>query len=144
MVPPRAAAGPSTPDNMRMEGFTPAELGRLRALKTPIGIQRFLDAMPYPLATTAWSPRRVLRERTAHCLEGAIFAAAALRAIGRPPLIIDLEGERDSDHVLAVYKERDHCGTVAISHFSGLGHRVPVSPTRRAPPLGYSYDAFNT
>src|SRR5262249_30263848 len=58
--------------------FTAFELRRLRALKTPRGIQRALDAMPYHAAGTAWSPRRVLREGTAHCLEGAIFAAAAL------------------------------------------------------------------
>jgi hypothetical protein len=46
--------------------------------------------MPYHLAGTAWSPRRVLRERTAHCLEGAVFAAAALRVLGFPPLLLDL------------------------------------------------------
>ena len=46
--------------------------------------------MPYHLAGTAWSPRRVLREHTAHCLEGAIFAAAALRVLGFPPLLLDL------------------------------------------------------
>ncbi len=64
--------------------FTPAELRKLRSLKDPYGIQRYLDDIPYHLADTAWSPRRVLRENTAHCLEGAIFAAAALRANGFP------------------------------------------------------------
>ncbi|HLK31436.1 MAG TPA: hypothetical protein VKT29_00020, partial [Terriglobales bacterium] len=82
-------------------GFTPAELRQMRALKTPHGIQRFLDKIDYHLADTAWSPRRVLQEGTAHCLEGAIFAAAALRVIGYPPLVIDLEAERDTDHVVA-------------------------------------------
>ncbi|HUE85091.1 MAG TPA: hypothetical protein VMO26_03355, partial [Vicinamibacterales bacterium] len=57
--------------------FTPAERRKLRSLRSPYGIQRFLDEMPYHLATTAWSPRRVLAERTAHCLEAAVFAAAA-------------------------------------------------------------------
>ena len=66
------------------DSFTPAELRKLRSLKDPYGIQRYLDDMPYHLADTAWSPRRVLRENTAHCLEGAIFAAAALRANGFP------------------------------------------------------------
>src|SRR5438094_8736077 len=74
------------PENCVVAHFTPAERRTLRALKTPYGIQRFLDALPYHLATTAWSPRRVLAERTAHCLEGAIFAAAALRPHGLPPL----------------------------------------------------------
>ena len=46
-----------------MQSFTPAELRKLRSLKTPYGIQRFIDDMPYHLATSAWSPRRVLRER---------------------------------------------------------------------------------
>lgn len=64
-------------------GFTARELRRLCALHTPHGIQRALDVMPYHHAATAWSPPRVLRERTAHCLEGAVFAAAALRVPGR-------------------------------------------------------------
>jgi len=53
------------------------ELRKLRALKTPAGVQRFLDSLPYHLADTAWSPRKVLQKKTAHCLEGAIFGAAA-------------------------------------------------------------------
>src|SRR5262244_3846719 len=80
-------------------GFTANELRKLRSLKDPHGIQRFIDEMPYHLADTAWSPRRVLQERTSHCLEGAIFAAAALRANGRAPLIFDLEAEGDTAHV---------------------------------------------
>ncbi len=86
-----------------ISGFNPAELRKLRSLKDPHGIQRFLDDMPYHLADTAWSPRRALHEQTAHCFEGAIFAAAALRVNGYPPLIFDLEAERDTDHVVAIY-----------------------------------------
>ena len=37
-------------------GLTPAELRKLRSLKTPHGIQRLLNDMPYHLADTAWSP----------------------------------------------------------------------------------------
>jgi hypothetical protein len=48
----------------------------LRRLKTPHGVQRFLDELPYNLSVTARSPRSVLRDQTASCLEGAIFAAA--------------------------------------------------------------------
>src|SRR4051812_35520206 len=68
-------------------GFTPSELRKLKSLKPPAGIQRFLDGIPSPLADTAWPPRQVLAEKSAHCLEGAIFAAAALRVNGFPPLI---------------------------------------------------------
>ncbi|HET9926701.1 MAG TPA: hypothetical protein VFS98_21475, partial [Methylomirabilota bacterium] len=85
----------------RVPGFTPREARALKGLRSPSGIQRALDAMPYHLASTAWSPRRVLREGTAHCLEGAVFAAAALRALGFPPLLLDLEAVQDTDHVVA-------------------------------------------
>jgi len=123
--------------------FTPAELRQLRALKTPAGIQRFLDAIPYHLAGTAWSPRIVLREKTAHCLEGAILAAAALRVLGFPPLILDLEADQDTDHVLAVFKLRGHWGAVAKSNFVGCRYREPVYRTLRELALSYFHVYFN-
>lgn len=108
-------------------GFTPRELWILRGLKTPSGVQRLLDAMPYHIAETAWSPRRVLRERTAHCLEAAIFAATALRVLGYPPLLLDFESvPDDTDHVIAVFSERGRWGAVAKSNYSGLRYREPV------------------
>src|ERR1700704_7115195 len=124
-------------------GFTPSELRKLRALKTPAGIQRFLDDIPYHLAGTAWSPRTVLREKTAHCLEGAIFAAAALRVLGFPPLILDLEADRDTDHVIAVFKSRGHWGAVAKSNFTGCRYREPVYRTLRELALSYFPIYFN-
>src|SRR5438132_12507150 len=117
--------------------FTPAELRKLRRLKDPHGIQRYLDALPYHLADTAWSPRRVLAERTSHCLEGAIFGAAALRANGFPPLILDLEAERDTDHVIAVFKDRGGWGAIAKSNYAFLGYREPVYRTLRELAMSY-------
>src|SRR5581483_4058761 len=96
-------------------GFTPAELRKLRSLRDPHGIQRLLYDQPYHVADTAFSPRRVLRENTSHCFEGAIFAAAALRVNGYPALVIDLEAEHDTDHVIAVYKINGHWGAVSKS-----------------------------
>src|SRR5580698_11053853 len=105
--------------NKPSKAFTPAELRKLRSFKHLHGIQRFLDAMPYHVADTAWSPRRVLRENTSHCFEGALFAAAALRANGYPPLILDLEADHDTDHVIAVYRINGHWGALANSNFTG-------------------------
>ena len=116
-----------------LEAFTRRELRTLRALRSPRGVQRALDAMPYHLAPTAWSPRRVLREQTAHCLEGAIFAAVALRALGFPPLLLDLEAVQDTDHVVAVFRSRGHWGAIAKSNFSGLRYREPVYRSVRSP-----------
>jgi len=118
-------------------GFTSLELRRLRALKIPRGIQRALDAMPYHAAGTAWSPRRVLLEGTAHCLEGAIFAAAALRVLGFPPLLLDLEAVQDTDHVIAVFRLRGSWGAIAKSNFSGLRYREPVYRSVRELVMSY-------
>ena len=124
-------------------GFTARELRALRALRTPYGVQRALDAMPYHHASTAWSPRRVLQSRTAHCLEGAVFAAAALRVLGFPPLLLDLEAVQDTDHVLAVYQARGHWGAIAKSNFTGLRYREPVYRTVRELVLSYFESYIN-
>lgn len=126
-----------------MRVWTPNELRKLRSLKTPVGVQRFLDEIPYHLALTAWSPRIVLRKRTAHCLEGAIFAAAALRVLGYPPLLLDLEAVNDTDHVIAVYKMRGHWGAVAKSNFTGCRYREPIYRTLRELALSYFHIYFN-
>src|SRR3977135_4574783 len=106
-------------------GFASSELRQVRALKPPAGIQKFLDDLPYNLSYTARSPKKVLHDRTASCLEGGIFAAAALRIIGFPPLIFDLEAEQDTDHVVAIFKVRGHWGAVAKSNFTGCRYREP-------------------
>jgi len=124
-------------------GFTPREWRALRALRTPVGIQRALDAMPYHLAGSAWSPRRVLREGTAHCLEGAIFAAAALRVLGFAPLLLDLEAVQDTDHVIGVFRLRGHWGAIAKSNFSGLRFREPVYRTVRELVMSYFDNYIN-
>jgi len=123
--------------------FTSAELRKLRSLKDPHGIQRLLDDMPYHLADTAWSPRRVLRENTSHCFEGALFAAAALRANGYPPLILDLEADQDTDHVIAIYRIRGHWGAVAKSNYTGCRYREPVYRSVRELALSYFDVYFN-
>ncbi len=124
-------------------GFSAREFRRLRALRSLVGIQRLLDRMPYHLAKTAWSPRRVLREGTAHCLEGAIFAAAALRVLGLPPLLMDLEAVQDVDHVVTVYRTNGHWGAIAKSNFSGLRFRAPVYRSLRELAMSYFEDYIN-
>ena len=124
-------------------GFTASELRTVRAMKDPNGVQKFLNSLPYHLAPTCWSPRKVLRERTVHCLEGAIFGAAALRVLGYPPLLVDLEAERDTDHVLAVFRENGAWGAVAASNFAGCRYREPVYRTLRELAMSYFNLYFN-
>jgi len=106
-------------------------------------VQRFLDELPYNLRYTARSPKDVLRRRTASCLEGGIFAAAALRVLGFPPLIFDLEAEQDTDHVIAIFKVRGHWGAVAKSNFTGCRYREPAYRTLRELAMSYFNLYFN-
>jgi hypothetical protein len=128
-------------------GFRPPERNILRRLNTPEKIQRFLDCdVAYnkeSLGPTCRSPRRVLGDRTAHCLEGALFGAAALRMIGHPPLLLDLEAVRDDDHVLAIFRDRGCWGAIAKSNYAGLRFREPVYRTLRELAMSYFEHYYN-
>src|ERR1700682_886134 len=124
-------------------GFSPSEFRTLGALRTPAGVQQFLDDLPYNLSYTARSPKKVLQDQTASCLEGGIFAAAALRVLGFPPLIFDLEADRDTDHVIAIFKLRGHWGAVAKSNFTGCRYREPVYRSLRELAMSYFNIYFN-
>jgi hypothetical protein len=127
-------------------GLTRAETKLLHRLSTPDKVQRYLNGLVYNIereGETVRSPRRVMRDRTAHCAEGAFLAAAAFRINGRPPLLVDLEADNDDDHVLAVYRDRGLWGSVATSKFSGLRFRAPVYRTIRELVMSYFEDYFN-
>ncbi len=119
----------------------------LPRLTTPAKIQRFLDEeIAYnrePGGATCYSPQTVLRERVAHCMEGALIGAMVLRKLGYPPLLVDLEAVRDSDHVLAVYQVNGHWGSVAKSDYAGLRSREPVYATIRELAMSYFEHYYN-
>lgn len=126
--------------------FAAGERAVFRRLSTPEKIQRFLDDLAYNKelgGATSRSPRRVLRDRTAHCMEGALFGAAALRMIGDPPLLLDLEAVRDDDHVLAIFRRHGHWGALAKSNYSGLRYREPVYRTLRELAMSYFEHYYN-
>lgn len=128
-------------------GFSASERNILDRLRTPEKIQRFIDEkIAYNKekdGPTCLSPRLVLKERRAHCLEGALFGAAALRVQGYPPLVLDMEAVRDSDHVIALYKQRGCWGAVGTSNYSGLRFREPVYRSLRELVMSYFEHYFN-
>jgi hypothetical protein len=130
-----------------MQEFNAREQRVLRSLTTPAKIQKFLDEKigynTEPDRDTCYSPRVVLRERVAHCMEGALLGAAALACLGHPPLLVDLEAVRDTDHVLAVYRVGGCWGAVAKSDYSGLRSREPVYRTIRELAMSYFEHYFN-
>jgi hypothetical protein len=129
---------------LRNFGLTPREAAVLRRLTPPWRIQRFLDGLDYDVRGEGCrSPRRVLRERKVQCMDGALFAAAALRLQGHPPLLVDLEGVWDSDHVLAVFRLDGGWGSIARSNYSGLRYREPIHRTIRELALSYVESYFN-
>ncbi len=129
---------------MLRDGFGRTEWAVLRRLTTPERIQRFLDCeISYHHEHTCRSPRRVLLDRKAQCLEGALFGAAALRVQGFPPLLVDLEAVRDDDHVLAVFRYRGRWGAIAKSNYAGLRFREPVYRDLRELAMSYFEHYFN-
>jgi hypothetical protein len=127
-------------------GFTPAERAVFRHLTTPVKIQRYLDDLGYDTSADGdrcRSPRLALREGLAMCMDGALVGAAALRMIGFPPLLLDLEADRDSDHVVALFQVRGLWGAVAKSNYAGLRFREPVYRTLRELALSYFEHYYN-
>lgn len=128
-APPRAA-------------FTPAERRLIARLRTPLAVQRFLNALPYnmeppPGRATLRSFRGVVRHRTAHCFEAALAAAVIMEQHGYPPLVLSFESIDELDHVLFVYRRGGRWGSVARSRDPGLHGRRPVFASPRALALSY-------
>lgn len=126
------------------KAFTPEQLGIFDRLRSPAAIQDFLLALPYSAEERYRSPRSVLTDRVAHCFDGCLFAAAALRYLGYPPLIVELlPTDRDDDHLIAVYKKRRAWGAVAKSNFAGLTYREPIYRNLRELVISYFEQYYN-
>jgi len=116
----------------------------LKELHQPMKVQEWLDSIDYDPDPESRSPRFVMKERRAHCFEGALFAAACLREMGHPPLLVDLRAENDDDHVIAVFREDGLWGSVAKSNFTSLRFREPVYRSLRELTMSYFDFYFNT
>lgn len=123
--------------------WTAAERKVLDRLTSPAAIQDFLDATPYSADPIYRCPRSVLRDRKAHCFDGALIAAAALQRIGHQPRLVDLRAFRDDDHVLAVFQKDGLWGAIAKSNFVGLRYREPVHRDLRELALSYVESYYN-
>ena len=124
--------------------FTPAERRVIERLRSPLAVQRWLNALRYNTETggeTLRSFRGVVRHQTAHCLEAALAAAVILEQHGYPPLVLSFESIDLLDHVIFVYRTRSGWGSVARSRDPGLHGRRPVFATPRALALSY-FDTY--
>ena len=121
--------------------FSARERRIVRQLRTPLGVQRYLNALPYNQEpggrATLRSFRGVVRHGCAHCLEAALFAAVVLEQHGYPPRVLSFESIDHLDHVLFVYQQGGRWGSIARSRDPGLHGRKPLFATPRALALSY-------
>ncbi len=129
-----------------MPAWTPEENRLLKQLSTPAKIQDFVNSLTYRVSgnnDTCLSPQQVLKMREAQCIEGAMFAASALRANGFPPLIVDLVSTaNDYDHVIAVYQIHGHWGAISKTNHGVLRYREPIYKTIRELVMSYFHEYF--
>lgn len=127
-------------------GLSKKELATLKRLDTPQKIQDFLDTLPINFekgGDTCMSPRRVLREKKAHCIEGALLAATALWMHGQRPLLLDFKTmPEDEDHVVALYKQGGFWGAISKTNHAVLRFRDPIYRTVRELALSYFHEYF--
>lgn len=118
----------------------------LRKLRTPIAIQDFLDSLPInheKNGETCMSPLQVLKMKKAHCLEGAVLAAAALSLHGHKPLLMNLKSSPgDQDHAVALYRINGYWGAISKTNHAVLRFRDPVYRTTRELALSYFHEYF--
>jgi len=123
-----------------IEDFLPPnQLHTWESFRTPMDIQAYLDDIPYSVDSFDRSPLRVMTDQVAHCLDGGLFAAAALRRLGYPPRLIDISPppDTDDDHILAIYRRNGAYGCLAKSNFPGLRSRQPVYRNLRELVMSY-------
>ncbi len=129
-----------------MFGLSEEELSTLRELSSPLKIQDYLDSLPINFekeGETCMSPRRVLREKKAHCLEGALLAATALWIAGESPLLLDLHTiQTDDDHALALYRRNGYWGAISKTNHATLRFRDPVYKNVRELAASYFHEYF--
>jgi hypothetical protein len=116
-------------------------------LNDPWSLQAFIaDEIRYNFESdrpTAFGPIEVLKRRTAHCFEGAVFAAAVLWYQGYPPTLVLLEAPQDYDHNLIVFQEGGKIGSVSQSRHRELLGKPPMFDSLRDLVLSYYPDYYS-
>jgi len=116
-------------------GLSREAAASLAALRTPDRIQDFVNRIPWNHeedGPTAASVAEVLRQRRAHCIEGAFVAACGLWLAGQQPLLMDLGAARgDVDHVVAVFRRGRLWGAISKSNSPFLRYRDPIHRSLR-------------
>ena len=126
--------------------FTKLEHSILKKLNSPLKIQnylKFLASNGGKRGNTIMSPRLVMLEQRAHCIEGALFAALALWYHGQKPLIMDLKSNSyNFNHLIPLFKKSGHWGSISKTRWSSLRYRDAVYRSPRELAMSYFHEYF--
>ena len=133
---------------MTVFDYSKGEIELFRKLDSPQKIQDYLNSIPFNFQVkkvTFMSPRLVLKNKKAHCVEGAMLASAILEFHGWKPLILDLrstEKPYDYDHVVSVFKLNGCFGAISKTNHAVLRFREPVYKSVRELAMSYFHEYF--
>ena len=129
-----------------MYGFSKEEVKLFKSLNNPKKIQDFINKIPInkePEGDTCISPKQVLLQNRAHCIEGAMLAATIFRFHNQQPLLLDLTSNpKDFDHVVAPFNKDGYWGAISKTNHAVLRYREPVYKTIRELVLSYFHEYF--
>ncbi len=129
-----------------MQKFTKKEEFLLKKLNTPARVQDFLNTLRFNFeegGETLRSPLFVLRNKEAHCFEGALLGAYTLSLHGFTPYLMHLKTIKgDFDHVITPFKINGFWGALSKTNHSVLRYREPIYKNIRELALSYFHEYF--
>ena len=134
---------------MAMRKFPSLDIPEFRVFKkleSPQKIQSFLESLSQnfePHGGTCRSPLMTLRRGEAHCMEGALLAAAILWYHGQEPLLLDLRTPKeDDDHVVTLFRDGKHWGALSKTNHGVLRYRDAIYASPRELAMSYFHEYF--
>jgi hypothetical protein len=125
-------------------GLTRREASVFAKLKTPAQIQDYVSALPTNFEVdgdSCLSVAQVLRQKKAHCIEGAFIAACALWINGQKPLLMDMQARAgDDDHVVTLFRDGRHWGAISKTNHIWLRWRDPIYRSVRELAMSYFHE----
>ncbi len=122
----------------------------MQKLNTPAKVQDFLNSLPFNFENekgykreTLKSPLFTLRQRKAHCFEGALLGAYILSLHGFTPSVLHLKATKhDYDHVIAPFKINGFWGALSKTNHVVLRYREPIYRNIRELVISYFHEYF--
>ena len=118
----------------------------MQKLSTPAKVQDFLNRISFNFekqGETLKSPLRVLRDKRAHCFEGALLGAYILSLHGFTPYVLHLKATKgDYDHVVTPFRLGGLWGALSKTNHAVLRYREPIYKNIRELVMSYFHEYF--